>query len=337
MTTRKKPSFTVVLMVLMILVTLVAIVVNLYRDYTRPTGAANYTLEVKPGMSVTSIARELQAQGIVKNADVFRLVLRQRGNSASIQEGIYQFSGEQNIFQIAETLEGGGKPRVINVTIPEGKRLKDIIGIFAKAGISNKQALQQAFDRNIKLSEHATDSLEGFLFPATYPFRPEATAEQVVRTLVARMEQEFSAERIEGAKKLGLSVHDWVSLASIVQAEAANTEEMPLIAGLFLNRMDIDMPLQSDPTVAYGLGKDLPELNRFEGDFQKDTPYNSYTRKGLPPTAINNPGEAALVAVLNPERLVDGKKALYFVHGRDRKIHVNSDFQSHLRDVEKYR
>ncbi|GGJ42199.1 endolytic transglycosylase MltG [Deinococcus roseus] len=335
--TRKKSSLSLLLAFALIVVFLVAVVVNLYRHYTVATGAGKYTLEVKPGTSVTSIARELQEHQIVRNADVFRLVLKQRGRSASIQEGIYQFSGEQDIFQVAETLEQGGKPRVIQVVIPEGKRLKDIIGIVTKSGISNASALQEAVAQQLKNSKYASGSLEGFLFPATYPFRPETTAAEVIQTLTRRMEQEFTLERIEQAKALGFSVQEWVTLASVVQAEAANTQEMPLIAGLFLNRIKIGMPLQSDPTVAYGLGKDLPQLDRSAGDFQKDTPYNSYTRRELPPTPINNPGEAALLSILNSQRLVKGKPALYFVHGRDRQIHVNSDFDSHLRDVERYR
>lgn len=334
--TRKKFSMSLFLAWAMIVVFLIALVVNLYRHYTVPTGAGKYTLEVKPGTTVSSIARELQEHDIVRNADVFRLVLKQRGKSGNIQEGIYEFNGEQSIFEVAETLERGGKPRVVNVTIPEGRRVKDIIEIFVKSGISNRTALTEAF-KQVNVAQYAQGSLEGFLFPATYPFRPETTADEVVKTLAARMQREFTGERIEKVKALGLDVHDWVVLASIVQAEAANTSEMPLIAGLFLNRIKIGMPLQSDPTIAYGLGKDLPELDRSAGDFERDTPYNSYTRRELPPTPINNPGEAALLSIINSERLINGKPALYFVHGRDRKIHVNSDFQSHLRDVERYR
>jgi UPF0755 protein len=123
-----------------------------------------------------------------------------------------------------------------------------------------------------------------------------------------------------------------------VQVEAGNTQEMPLIAGIFLNRLEIGMPLQSDPTIAYGLNKKLPELNRRAGDFENDTPYNSYTRRGLPPTPIANPGSAALEAVLNADRdAPDGKPWLYFVHGLKGEFRPNTNFQSHLRDVEKYR
>lgn len=102
--------------------------------------------------------------------------------------------------------------------------------------------------------------------------------------MTRRMEQEFTSAAKARLQQLGLqSIHDWVTLASIVQAEAANSSEKPLIAGVFLNRLEIGMPLQADPTVAYGLGKRLPELDRGAGDFEKDNSYNTYTRRGLPP------------------------------------------------------
>jgi len=121
-----------------------------------------------------------------------------------------------------------------------------------------------------------------------------------------------------------------------VQAEAANSSEKPVIAGVFLNRLEIGMPLQADPTVAYGLGKRLPELDRSAGDFEKDTPYNTYTRRGLPPGAIGNPGSEALRAVLNPVRTNEkGQKYLYFLHAQGR-LFLNVDFQGHLRDTARY-
>ena len=123
----------------------------------------------------------------------------------------------------------------------------------------------------------------------------------------------------------------------MVQAEAANDEEMPIIAGVFMNRLRDGVRLGSDPTVAYGLGKDLPELDRSAGDFEKDHEWSTYTRKGLPKTPINNPGEAALLAVLKPERkLPDGRDAMYFLHGKNGKIYVNNTYDEHLADSNRY-
>jgi UPF0755 protein len=304
-----------------------------------PTGAPKSTLEVTPGMGVADIADTLEAQGLVHSGFVFGLVMRYTGADRRIREGFYDLSGAQDNFAMARTIAGRGRPREVRVTIPEGWRASEIVARIAGLKLSTTAELETAFRNTALLSYTAgAPSLEGFLFPATYPFRPETSAKDIARTLTARFEREVTPAREAALKKLNLSVYQWVTLASIVQVEAGNVKEMPLIAGIFLNRLSVGMPLQSDPTIAYGLGKKLPELNRRAGDFTNDTPYNSYTRRGLPPTPISNPGAAALSAVLNAERTADnGKPWLYFVHGLKGEFKPNTDFQSHLRDVEQYR
>lgn len=303
---------------------------------TRPVGGANTTLEVKPGATLAGVAGELQSRGVVKSADALRAIMRLRGTEGDLRDGLYDFTGDMTAFEVADTLARPGRPRLVTVTIPEGKRLKDLPQIIADAGLSDAAQLRAAL-RNTELAPQAKGSLEGFLFPATYPFRPEATAPEIVRALSERMQREFTPDRVARAKALGLDVRGWVTLASLVQAEAGSASEMPLIAGVFLNRLEQRVRLGSDPTVAYGLGKDLPQLDRFAGDFTKDTPYNTYTRAGLPPTPINNPGEAALLAVLNAQREVNGREALYFLHGKKGEFRVNSSYAAHLSDLARYR
>jgi UPF0755 protein len=145
-------------------------------------------------------------------------------------------------------------------------------------------------------------TLEGYLFPATYdlPERFDATA--ILAALRARFDGEVSAVVRAELEAAGLTLHAWTTLASMVQAEAADDTEMAIIAGVFLNRLDLGMPLQSDPTVAYGLGKALPELDFPGGDFEVDHAWNTYTRGGLPAGPIGNPGAAALASVLAPQR-----------------------------------
>ncbi|GGR08247.1 endolytic transglycosylase MltG [Deinococcus ruber] len=333
--------------VLLLLLVLILLVVGgaaayIY-DLTRPPAAVSgnekqpYTLEVKPGDTLMGAAERLQQAGIVRSGDVLRTIMRVRGTAGRLREGYYDLPVGLDAFQVAERLADTPRPRVRTVTIPEGKRLKDLPAIFAAAGLGDAAGLKASLN-DAKLSRYARGTLEGFLFPATYPFRPEVSSKDIVNTLVTRMEQEFTPERVATARKLGLSVADWVTLASMVQAEAANTAEMPTIAGIFLNRLKEDIALGADPTVAYGLGKDLNQLDRSAGDFTKDTPYNTYTRRGLPAGPINNPGEAALLSILSSRRTTAaGKQALYFVHGLDGKIHVNSDYAAHLRDVARYR
>ena len=304
---------------------------------TRAPGGGAYTLEVKPGDSLAEVAARLQTRRVVRSADALRLVMRGRGTAGALREGYYRLSGGMTVFQVADALAGTPRPRIVRVTIPEGKRLRDLPAIFEKAKLGTPAELKRAL-ADPSLNPHARGSLEGFLFPATYPFRPEASGGEIVRALSGRMNQEFTPGRVAGARKLGLSIFDWVTLASLVQAEAGNDGQMPVIAGIFLNRLQDKMPLGCDPTVAYGLGKDMNQLDRSAGDFTRDTPYNTYTRVGLPRGPIDNPGEAALTAVLTPKRTApDGGRALYFVHGTDGVLHVNSTYAAHLRAVDRYR
>ena len=186
----------------------------------------------------------------------------------------------------------------------------------------------------------AVDGLEGYLFPASYDVPVRDDLDAIVGRFLRRFEQELDAATRARLADEGLDLHAWVTLASMVQAEAANDAEMPIIAGVFRNRLDVGMPLQSDPTVAYGLGKNLPELDFPGGDFDVDHPWNTYTRGGLPVGPIGSPGRAALDAVLAPERTdAQGRAWFYFLHGRDDRGPVfrpNLDFEGHLRDVERY-
>ncbi|GMA16262.1 endolytic transglycosylase MltG [Deinococcus metallilatus] len=329
-----------VLLALVALLLLAALGVFLYlRSLTQPAGGGPYTLEVKPGDTLPQVARTLQAHGIVKNADALRFVMRQNGTAGSLKEGLYDLNGGMNVYQVADKLAGPARIPTVDATIPEGWRLKDIPPILAKAGFDAAAVKAALGDPSLSpYTAGKQKNLEGFVFPAKYEFRVGEAPKEAVREMVTRMNEEFTPENVAKAKALGLSVRGWVTLASMVQAEAANDGEMPVIAGVFLNRLKDGIALGSDPTVAYGLGKNLPELDRSAGDFTRDTPYNTYTRQGLPPTPINNPGQAALLSVLNPKRqMADGRDALYFLHGLNGKIYVNHDYASHLRDVARYR
>ena len=331
----------VLLWLLLLLVALIIAAAAYAYSLTTSPGGKAYTLEVAPGDTLAATARTLQQRGVIKRADVLRLIMRYQGTAGQLKEGLYDIPANQSVFQVADDLARNPRIPTVSVTIPEGKRLKDLPAIFAAAKLSSPAALKTAMN-NPALSKAAkagkAENLEGFLFPATYPFRLKASGQDIVGKLAERMTTEFTPARVAAAKKLKLNVYQWVTLASMVQAEAANAAEMPVVAGVFLNRLDDGIALGSDPTVAYGLGKDLPALDRSAGDFTTDTPYNTYTRLGLPKGPINNPGAAALKSVLNAKRTTNaGKRALYFLHGLDGQIHVNTDYAAHLRDIDRYR
>jgi UPF0755 protein len=299
--------------------------------------------EVEPGWGASRVASELEDAGLIRNARIFSFYLRRQNLDRNIGEGLYDLDPAMNVATIATTLNQGGRPRVVKVVVPEGFRMKDIAKELATAGLFDEATFQQLFENAGSLRPSfvgAGKPLEGYLFPASYEIPVRSTAEEIVGMFLDRFGQELTPEITQGLEERGWTVPGWVTLASIVQAEAANTSEMPIIAGVFLNRLEDGMPLQSDPTVAYGLEKDLPELDRSAGDFENDNPWNTYLYAGLPSTPINNPGLEALQAVLNPERNnEEGQAYFYFLHGTDEGqpvFRVNLNFDDHLRDVEQY-
>ncbi|HEX2864962.1 MAG TPA: endolytic transglycosylase MltG [Deinococcales bacterium] len=303
-----------------------------------PTGAPAATLEILPTTSLDVIAGSLERRGLSRSIRLFETVYHYKGYPDP-KEGIYHVSGKMNLLEIADALAGQGAPRTFKVTLPEGWRATQVLDRFAQAGLWSKADLKPFFT-NPSLSRFTRGhkNLEGFLFPATYDVRRLASPGEVAQMLLDRFALEVTPEREARLRALNLDVYGWVTLASLVQAEAGNDQQMPYIAGVFLNRLAIGMPLQSDPSVAYGLNIPMNQLDYSRGDFKKDTPYNTYTRPGLPAGPIGNPGEAALSAVLDAKRNApDGRPNLYFLHGLHGEFRVNPDYASHLRDLNTYR
>ncbi|MEJ2290331.1 MAG: endolytic transglycosylase MltG [Deinococcales bacterium] len=299
------------------------------------------TFDVKPGWGGKEVAAALERHDLVRNARIFELYLRARGLDRSIGEGLYDLSPSMSAAQIAAALKKGGRPRTVHVVIPEGWRAQRIANALQAAGLGTAQSFLALVKHPGDLRPGfvpAGDSLEGYLFPAGYDIPVRSTPKEVIELMLQRFRQELDASTEQQLRSRGMTVHAWVTLASMVQAEAANTGEMPIIAGVFLNRLDIGMPLQSDPTVAYGLGLPLPQLKA--GDLQRDNPWNTYTRAGLPKGPIDSPGNAALQAVLDPVRTdAQGQRYLYFLHaevGGKMIFRPNTSLQAHNRDVRRY-
>lgn len=296
--------------------------------------------EVLPGWGAARVADELERAGLVRSALAFRYYLRFTEQDRSVGEGLYDLSASMSSAEVAAALAAGGRPRTVSIVVPEGWRAADVAQRLAANGIGELEELEAlvAEPGDLALGYAAEGAtLEGYLFPATYDVPVHATAAEALGAMLRRFDQEVTGEVAEALDARGMTVQEWVTLASMVQAEAASAEEMPIIAGVFLNRLDEGMLLQSDPTVAYGLGKPLPELSAVAGDLRRDTPWNTYTRPGLPRTPISNPGRDALHAVLEPQRLnEDGVPYLFFLHGTDAGVPVfrpNTNLSDHNRDV----
>ena len=299
--------------------------------------------EILPGWGGKRVAAELERAGLINDALTFSYFLRFEGLDRSIGEGLYDLDPAMDAAGIAQTLVEGGRPRTTFVILPEGFRMIDIAAELAGAGFgAETEFLELMQDPGPLRPDYVPEAagLEGYLFPAGYDIPLKTKPEDIIGLMLSRFGEELTNDRLSTLETQGLSVHDWVTLASIVQAEAADASEMLIIAGVFLNRLDRGMLLQSDPTVAYGLGKAMPELDAVAGDLQVDTPWNTYMRGGLPPSPINNPGTDALQAIFNPTRQnADGQDYLYFLHGLDEGQPVfrpNLSLEAHNRDVQRY-
>jgi UPF0755 protein len=183
-------------------------------------------------------------------------------------------------------------------------------------------------------------SLEGYLFPDTYYFDPHVTSHDIIDRLLRTFDQRFSADLRDAAQKQNLTVHQAVTLASIVEREAQVPDERPLIAAVYLNRLRLGMPLQADPTVQYALAADPQSVAKY-GWWKRDltlddlhfkSPFNTYQNPGLPPGPIANPGLASIRAVANPANV----KYLYFVAKGDGSHAFAETLDEHNRNVQKY-
>ncbi len=260
------------------------------------------------GSSLRKISQTLAQNKIVSSSFLFEWWARLEHKGAKLKAGEYQFDQGFTSNEVLNKMVIG---LVIKypLTIPEGYNLKNIGKLLSdKNLISFDKWMELTRDPAILESLGITaPTLEGFLFPDTYDYEKGMTVMEIVGQMVKVFHEKVTPSLIAQAKEMGLSLDQWVTLASIVEKETAAPDERPLIASVFLNRLRIDMPLQTDPSVIYGINSFNGNLTH--GDLLRDTPYNTYTRKGLPPGPICAPGLASLKAVLEASQA----EYLYFV------------------------
>ncbi len=288
-------------------------------------------MTVYPGQTFQTTLMKLHEMKIVKNPFKFKMVAVFKGYDKRIKAGEYLLSGAMPPSEIFKVLIRG-KVRLYRLTVPEGYNLYQIATLVADSGWGTKTAfLKTAKDAAwTKRAGIDADTLEGYLFPDTYFFQKEAMAEQIISTMIKQFWSVFSPEWTEKASKLGLSVHEVVTLASIIEKETGAPFERPIISSVFHNRLKKRMRFESDPTVIYG-------LKGFDGNLTRKhlstfTPYNTYQIKGLPPGPIANPGRKALEAALYPA----DTGYLFFVSKKDRTHQFSTNLKNHIRAVKKY-
>ncbi len=256
---------------------------------------------IPAGASFATVVDTLSARGLVERPSLFRLFGRLRGSDTRVRSGRYAFHEGDGWATILDALVAG-RVLTVAVTIPEGwtiaqmaERLAEVTGL----GPDSVRALMSRDGVHERWGVPGP-GLEGYLFPDTYRFAEGTQLVTVLETMVGRYRAYWTPDRLERLEEVGLTEREAVTLASIVQAEARVTEEMPSIASVYHNRVERGWRLEADPTVLYALGGPRERLLYAAIDSVADNPYNTYRQDGIPPGPIGAPGEAALDATLHP-------------------------------------
>jgi len=319
---------------------LVLLIFSVYWFLFRPPSQTPSTkiITVKKGMHLKKISTMLEQEGIIRNRHLFIGIATLLGKKTEIKAGEYEFHTEMLPFQVLGILVKGQVKRHL-VTIPEGYTISQIAQHLQDLSIVEREAFLQkatspSFISSLGLSQpgqaEMRPTLEGYLFPDTYHLIKEMAPEEAIKMMVHRFKKVFGPELQSRASQLGISHREAVILASIIEKETSLAEEKPLISAVLHNRLKQKIPLQSDPTVIYG-------IKNFDGNLTKahllqPSPYNTYLISGLPPTPICNPGKGSFLAALYPAPV----SYLYFVSKNDGSHHFSSNIEEHNQAVWKY-
>lgn len=302
-------------------IALVAFILSYSFWFAAPTGFVPDTMVRIPyGTSTPAITQELANANVVAHPALLRFILRISGESDAIQTGVYRFTTPESVLMVAYRLIAGdyGLPPA-RITFVEGSTVREMA-----------EQITDAFpDITADQFEAIASAQEGYLFPDTYLFSPAADA----TSIASEMRQNFDAKLTPLLGDISASGHtfsDIITMASLVEKEAHDPTDRRMIAGILWNRLAIDMPLQVDAVFGYINERDT--YSPTYADLKVDSPYNTYTHKGLPPGPICNPGLDAIEAALHPTTT----EYLYYLTGHDGKMHYSTTYAGHQANQRKY-
>jgi UPF0755 protein len=299
--------------------------------------AADQIITVEPGMSTQAIINRLSEAGIVRDPTALKIYMRMAGGPP-LRAGDYQFDSPITPLQAIDKIQRG-LVYLERVTIPEGYNRFDIAEALAsKTGKATKEEFLRLTQDQTPITELAPQArdLEGYLFPDTYNYSAKTTPEELVRAMVNRFKEVFTPEWQARARELNMTVHQVVTLASIIEEEARVPDERPRISSVFHNRLKQGSPLGSDPTFIYAaiMAGDYDGNPNQPRHRQRDSRYNTYLYAGLPPGPIASPGRASIEAALYPEQT----DYLYFVvNGTEGRHKFSRTAAEHEAAVQQYR
>lgn len=312
-----------------------------------PDSDKEITVEIPMGSGLSNISAILEEKGIIKDARVFKYYAKFK-NESEFQAGNYALTQSMTLDEIIESLKTGKVYRtpVFTITVPEGLTIEQISKVVAKntnytaeefmAKVTDKAFIEEMKTEYPDLltdaifNENIRYALEGYLYPATYPFYEEKPSlDDIIQTMIESMNT-IVTEYSSSIEEKGLTVHEFVTFASLLEEEATAKTDRETIASVFFNRIKADMPLQTDPTVLYALGEHKDRV--LYSDLEVENPYNTYKNKGLPPGPIAGAGKSSLEATINPSNT----DYLYFLADKEGINHFAKTYDEHLSNISKY-
>ena len=285
---------------------------------------------IPEGANYTEGLKLLEEGGIVKGRTVLLILGKITGSDKQLKPGYYNLSASMSPLEIFHTLIEG-RTIQFTVTIPEGSTLKQIKKKFMEIGLMDEGSWGLVHDTDF-IAGLGIDapSLEGYLYPDTYKFQKGSAPETAIRRMVKRLDDVFDGTLHDRAGELGMTTNEVLTLASIIEKEAVFDIERPIISGVYHNRLKKKMRLQADPTVLYGLEQSEKRI-RYR-DLKRNTPYNTYVIRGLPPGPIASSGIKSIRAALYPDEV----DYLFFVSKNDGTHHFSRTNKEHARAVTLY-
>jgi UPF0755 protein len=303
------------------------------------------SVKIQSGDSPATIAKKLERAGVIRSGDHFGILAGLMGVESELQSGDYELTRGMPTAIVLDRLRRNEKIPQFVLTIPEGWRIEQVAEHLERKGIATAaefMAATQATDYNAPFLQQRPPgaSLEGYLFPDTYFFTVKATPRDIVQRLLTTFNEKFPPELQQLAAAQGLTLHQAVTIASIVEREAQVPEERPVIASVYLNRVKEGMKLDADPTVQYALTQDPESVARYGwwkrdmtlDDLKVRSPYNTYLNAAIPPGPIANPGLGSLRAVVQPAQT----PYFYFVAKNDGSHAFSRTLEEHNRNVNLY-
>lgn len=345
---RRRFPWVAVIMLVCIAVVVFA-VTQIGRNWLVPANANDTQIvevEIPEGTPVSTMGDILEEQGLIRSSSAFSLLVRVQGAAANLQAGVHDLSPSMTMPEIVAALqEGAEEAGMLKVTVNEGLTVDQIAEVVADSTsysaedflnlMSNQEFLAQLVQQYPILTDSYNNPnvryvLEGYLFPATYDVAQGETLESLVTQMVDKTNEVLSKYQAD-IDASSYSLQDIMSIASLVEKEGQTTEDRKLIAGVFYNRLEQGMPIQSDISVLYALGTHK-EMVTYD-DLEVDSPYNLYTNAGLPPGPMNSPSEDAIAAALEP---TDNDYLYFYANLKTGEVFYTDDYEQHQAWAQEY-